>query len=60
MIGEESYWVTHALEIVAPMIQGVDNSKEFSIIDVVITLGCGECLREICARMKVTIVILLH
>ena len=38
----------------------MDNSQEFAIVDIVIVFGGGEHLREICTRMEVTIVILLH
>ena len=60
MVGEESYWMICALEIVAPMVQGINDSKEFLIIDIIISFGCGECLREVCTRVKATIIILLH
>ena len=60
VVSEESYWVTCALEVMAPMIQSMDNSKEFTIIDIVISFSCSERLREICTGMKITVVILLH
>ena len=60
VIGEESYQVTCALEVVMSMIQGMDNSEEFLIIDIIVLFCQGEHLREICTGMKITVVILLH
>ena len=60
MVGEEGYWVDHALEIVSPMIQGVDNSKEFPIINVIISFCRSEHLRKIGTGVKVSVIILLH
>ena len=60
MVSEEDYQVAHALEIMSPMIQGVDNSKEFLVIDIIVPLCRGEHLRKICTGMKVSITIFLH
>ena len=60
MVCEESYRVGHALEIMSPMIQGMDNGEELLIIDIVVPLCRGEHLREVGTGVKVTVIILLH
>ena len=60
MIGEESDWMGRALEVMTPMVQGMKNSEEFMIVDVVILFCRGEHLREIRTRMKIPIIIFLH
>ena len=60
MISEENDWVTRALEVMLPMIQGMDNSEEFPVIDIIVAFCRGEGLRKICAGVKVSVVVLLH
>ena len=48
------------MEIMSPMIQGMDNSEELLIIDIVVPLCRGEHLREVGTGVKVTVIILLH
>ena len=43
-----------------PVVKSVNDSKQFSIIDVVISLSQGESLRKVSTRMKVSITVLLH
>ena len=49
-----------SLEVVAPMVKGVDNGKQLLIVDIVVAFGRGEGLGEISARMKIPITIPLH
>ena len=44
-----------AVEVVSPGLQGVDDGKEFPVVDVVVAFGGDERLGEIRARMSVTI-----
>ena len=44
VIGEDLYWEGGAMQIVAPGFQGVDDSEEFTIIDIVVSFGGGEGL----------------
>lgn len=60
MIGEQGDGVTGALEVVTPVVQGVDNSKQFAIINVVVTFHGREGLGQVCAGMEISIIILLH
>ena len=55
-----SYWVFSASEVVAPLLQGLDDSEKFSIIYVIVSFGGREGGRVISARMKVSIRVLLH
>ena len=49
-----------SLEVMTPMVKGVDNGEHFVIINIVIAFGRGEGLREISAGMKIPITIPLH
>ena len=42
VVGEDLYWEGGAVEIVAPRLQGTNNSEEFVVVDVVIVLSGGE------------------
>ena len=44
MVGEDLYRERGAMEVMAPGLQGANDSEEFAIIDVVVTLGRGEGL----------------
>ena len=60
MVGEKGDRMRGSLEIVAPMVKGVDNGKQLSIVNIVVVFGRGESLEEISARVKIPIIILLH
>ena len=49
-----------SLEVVAPMVKGMDNGKQFSIVNIVVAFGRGEGLGEVSARVKIPIIISLH
>ena len=60
MVGEKGDGMRSSLEVVAPMVKGVDNSKQLSIVNIVVAFGRGEGLGEVSARVKIPIVISLH
>ena len=39
VVGKDLNWERGSSQIMVPSFQGVDNSKEFSIIDIVISFG---------------------
>ena len=39
MVGEDLDWERRAMEVMSPSFEGVDDGKEFVIIDVIITLS---------------------
>ena len=43
------------MEVVAPRFQGANDGEEFMVIDVVVTLGGGEGLQEVGARVPVAV-----
>ena len=49
-----------SLEILSPMIESVDDSKQLPIVNVAIPFCWSEALRKKCTGMEVSIVILLH
>ena len=40
MIGEDGDWGLGAEQVMPPCLQGMDNAKEFAIVDFVIPLHC--------------------
>ena len=60
VIGEQGDRVSSPLEIMSPMIKGMYDSKQFTIIDIIILFCTGESLGKVCTRMEVTISISLH
>ena len=55
MVGEDLYRKGGAMEVVAPRFQGMNDGEEFTVIDIVVTLGGGEGLREVGARVPVAV-----
>ena len=43
-----------------PFLQSLDDSEEFSVVDIIISFGGGESGRVVSARMKVSVRVLLH
>ena len=39
MVGEDLYWERGSSKVMAPCLQGVDDSEEFSVVDVVVLFG---------------------
>ena len=60
MISDDGNWVVGALKILAPFVWSKNNSKEFPVIDVIISFGWCECFGEISTRVMVSIAICLH
>ena len=55
MVREDLYREGRAMEVVVPRFQGVNNSEEFAVVDVVVALSGGERLREVGARVSVAV-----
>ena len=60
MISDDRDRVRGSLKIVLPFREGKDDSKEFSVINVVVVLSKREGLGEIGTGMRVTIDVFLH
>ena len=60
MICYYGYRVFHASEVMAPLFQGLDNSKQFSVVDVVVSFGGRKGGGMISTRVKVSVRVLLH
>ena len=60
MISDDGDRVRGSLKIVLPFREGEDDSKEFSVVNVIVVLDKGEDLREVGTGIKVTIGIFLH
>ena len=60
MICYYGYRVFHACEVVAPLFQGLDDSEEFPVVDVVVSFSRREGGRMVSTRVKVPVRILLH
>ena len=60
MIGEDRDGVRSSLQVLLPLNKGENNSKEFAIIDVIVSFGRREGLGKVSAGMKVSGYIRLH
>ena len=60
MIRYYGYWMFHTREVVTPLLQGLDDSEEFSVVDVIVSFGGGESGRVVSAWVKVSVGVLLH
>ena len=60
MIGEDRDGVRSSLQVLPPFYEGEDNSKELSIIYIIVAFCCGEGLGKISARVEVSCFIRLH
>ena len=60
MIRYHGYRVFCASEVMAPFFQGLDDCKEFSIIDIVVSFSRREGGRTISTRVEVSVKVLLH
>ena len=47
MVSEDLYRERGSVEVVSPRLQGTDDGKEFSVIDVIVTFCRGERLEEV-------------
>ena len=60
MISDDGDKVRGSLKIVLPFREGEDDSKEFSVVNVVVVLSEREGLRKVGTGMRVTIDVFLH
>ena len=60
MISDDGDRVRGALEIMLPFRKGEDDTKEFSVINVIVALSEEEGFRKVGAGMEVTIGVFLH
>ena len=60
MISDDRDRVWGALEVLLPFRECQDDSKEFPVIDVIVSFSWGECLREVSTWMEITICVFLH
>ena len=60
MIGDYCYRVFSSGEVVSPLLQGLDDSEEFPIINVIVLLSGREGGRVISTGMEISIGVLLH
>ena len=54
VIGEDRDGVRSSLQVLLPLDKGKDNSKEFAIIDVIVSFGRREGLGKVSAGVKVS------
>ena len=55
VISEDLNWKGGAMEVVSPRLQGMDDSEEFAVVDVIISFCRGERLGEVGAWVPVPI-----
>ena len=60
MVGKESDRVVCVLEVMMPMVKGMDNSEDFSVVYIVVPFCRGEHLGKIHTGVEITVIILLH
>ena len=48
------------LEVLLPFRECQDNSEEFLVIDVIVSFGWRECLREVSTWLEITICVFFH
>ena len=60
MISEDRDGVRSSLQVLFPFNKGEDNSKEFAIVDVIVSFGRREGLGKVSAGVKVSCFIRLH
>ena len=60
MIGDDGDGKRSSLEVVFPLSESKDDRKQFSVVNIVVLFGKGECFEEVGTGMKVAVDILLH
>ena len=60
MIGKDLHGEGETMKIVAPRLQGTNDSEEFTVIDVVISFGGGEGLGEVGTGVPISVGISLE
>ena len=59
MVGDDGNRVGRSLYVLAPLGEGKNDCKEFSVVDVIVSFGGEEGAGEIGTRMEITIGIAL-
>ena len=60
MVRDHHDWMFSSCEVMLPFLQGLDDSEEFSIIDVIVLFCGGEGGRMVGTRMEISIRVLLY
>ena len=60
MVGDNGNRVGHSLNVLAPFGESEDDREQFAVIDVIVSFGGEEGLREISAGVEVTVGISLE
>ena len=60
MVGDNRDWVGSAGKILAPIHQRMYDREELSVVDVVVSFGGGEGLREIGTGVEIAVGVFLH
>ena len=60
MVCDHHDWMFSSCEVMLPFLQGLDDSEEFSIIDVIVLFCGGEGGRMVGTRMEISIRVLLY
>ena len=60
MIGDDSDWMGGASKVLLPFIQSQNDSKEFLVIDIIVSFGRCKGFGEVSTGVMVSIVISLH
>ena len=55
VVGEDLHREWGTMKVVTPRLQGANDGKEFTIVDIVIAFGGREGLREVRARVPVAV-----
>ena len=42
IVSEDLYWKRGSLKVVVPHLQGIDDSEEFSVVDIIVSFGWEE------------------
>ena len=60
MISDNSDWMGGASKVLLPLVQSQDNSKEFLVINIIVSFSWCEGFGEVSTGVMVSIVISLH
>ena len=60
MVGEDLYRKRGSSKVVAPCLQGIDDSKEFPVVNIIVAFGREEGVRQVGARVPVSVFICLE
>ena len=60
VVGEDLHGERGTMEVVTPRLQGVNDGKEFAVVDVIISFGGGEGLGEVGAGVPIPVGISLE